>query len=88
MNRDQFEQRMLDKGYGNAEVKSFGPDVENPMHTHDVAVMALVLSGEFTLALEDGTTTYKTGEWCELPAGTLHTERTGSSGASLLLAYK
>ena len=88
MNQDQFKQRMQDRGYGNAEVKTYGPDVEEPMHTHDVSVMALVLSGEVTLALEDGSTTYTAGEWCELPAGTLHTERIGSSGASLLLAYK
>ncbi|NIM28368.1 MAG: cupin domain-containing protein [Gammaproteobacteria bacterium] len=88
MNRDQFEQRMQEKGYGNAEVKTYPPNTDGPMHTHDVSVMALVLSGEITLALEESSTTYAVGEWCELAAGTLHTERTGASGASILLAYK
>jgi hypothetical protein len=78
MNRDQFKQRMQDKGYGNAEVKTYGPDVDEPMHTHDVSVMALVLSGELTLAMEDGRRMVRAAsrhvahrknrlEWCKPP---------------------
>lgn len=88
MTEEQFRQTMQDKGYANPEVKEYQPHVDEPMHTHEVSVMALVLDGEITLVLEDGATTYAAGEWCELPANTLHTERTGSQGATILLAHK
>jgi quercetin dioxygenase-like cupin family protein len=88
MNESDFKQRMQEKGYTNPQVKEYEPNQDEPMHTHEVSVMALVLDGEITLVLEDGATTYAAGEWCELPANTLHTERTGSSGATILLAHK
>ena len=46
------------------------------------------MRGEFILALESESTSYTPGEWCELIAGTVHTERTGPDGATVLLAYK
>jgi quercetin dioxygenase-like cupin family protein len=88
MNEDQFRKQLQEKGYGDAKIKQFEPNLDKEMHTHELSAMALVVSGEFTLALESESTTYGPGEWCELPAGTVHTERTGPSGAAVLLAYK
>ncbi len=88
MNEDQFRKQLRERGYDDAKIKEFEPNLEKDMHTHDLSAMALVVSGEFTLALESQSTTYGPGEWCELPAGTVHTERTGPKGATVLLAYK
>jgi quercetin dioxygenase-like cupin family protein len=88
MNEAEFRQRMQEKGYANPEVKEYAPNQDEPMHTHEVSVMAFVLDGEITLALEDGATTYAPGDWCELPAGTLHSEQIGAGGATILLAFK
>ena len=88
MNEDQFRQQLRERGYGDAKSREYEPNLDKPMHTHDVSAMALVMSGEFSLVLESESTTYGPGEWCELPAGTVHTERTGASGATVLLAYK
>ena len=88
MNEDQFRKQLRERGYDDAKIKEFEPNLDKEMHTHDLSAMALVMSGEFTLALESEATTYGPGEWCELPAGTVHTERTGPSGATVLLAYK
>lgn len=88
MNEEEFKKKLRDRGYGEAKIKEYEPNLDKPMHTHDVSAMALVVSGEFTLALESESTTYSPGEWCELPAGTVHTERTGPGGATILLAYK
>ena len=88
MNEEQFRQQLREKGYGDAKIKEFEPNLDKPMHTHELSAMAFVVSGEFILALESESTTYGPSEWCELPAGTVHTEGTGPSGATVLLAYK
>ena len=88
MTEDQFREQLREQGYGEARIRDFEPNLDKEMHTHDQPAMALVMRGEFTLVLERESTTYKPGEWCELLAGTLHTERTGASGATVLLAYK
>jgi quercetin dioxygenase-like cupin family protein len=88
MNEEQFRQQLQEKGYGDAQIKVFEPNLDKPMHTHELSAMALVMSGEFTLALESESTVVAPGECCELEAGTVHTERTGANGATVLLAYK
>lgn len=88
MTEDQFKQLMQERGFTDAKTKEYEPNADEPMHTHEVSVMALVTSGELTLVLENGSTTYGSGEWCQLDAGTLHTERTGPQGASILLGHK
>jgi quercetin dioxygenase-like cupin family protein len=88
MTEDQFRQQLQEKGYGEAKIREFEPNQDKEMHTHDLSAMALVMRGEFILALESESTSYAPGEWCELIAGTVHTERTGPDGATVLLAYK
>lgn len=88
MTEDQFRQQLQEKGYGEAKIREFEPNQDKEMHTHDLSAMALVMRGEFILALESESTSYTPGEWCELIAGTVHTERTGPDGATVLLAYK
>ena len=88
MNEEQFRRELRARGYAEPQTRDYDPDVDNEMHTHEFSAMVLVKSGEFTLALEDRVTTYGPGEWCELEAGTVHAERTGPGGASVLLARK
>jgi len=88
MSEEQFRQLLRDKGYGEEQFKEYPPDTDGPMHTHDFSVMLIVVNGEFMLARESGVTTYRPGEICELAAGSKHVERTGSSGARILLAKK
>ncbi len=88
MNEDLFRQQLREKGYGEARIVEYEPNADREMHTHDFTAMVLVMIGDFTLALESESTTYGPGDWCELEAGTVHTERTGPSGATILLATK
>lgn len=88
MDEAQFRRQLQERGNGDPRVKEFEPNLDQAMHTHDVSCMLLVTSGEFTLALKDGARTYRPGEWCELEAGTVHMERTGEEGATILLAQK
>ena len=88
MNEEQFRELLQEKGYGEVKVKDFAPNFYDPRHTHELSIMGMVLSGEFTLEWEEGATTYASGDMCEFDAGTLHAERTGESGATLILGYK
>jgi len=88
MEKDAFKQQLTDHGYDESEIKVWEPNLNADMHTHDFSVMLLVTEGVFELALEDGSTHYRPGEWCELPAGTLHSERTGADGAKGIIAKK
>ena len=88
MNAEQFHQRAQEQGYGDFQTKGYGPDMDGPLHTHEFSVMLLVVEGQFTLAFEGGTASYRPGEVCELAAGVAHTERTGPAGAKVLLAKR
>ena len=88
MNEAQFREQLHENGYSEGQFKDYGPNTDGPMHTHDFSVMLLVVDGEFTLALESGPVTYRPGDWCELAAGTEHTERTGAGGARVILGKK
>ena len=88
MNQIQFQQRLRDNGFGEGEIKTYPPNADGPMHTHDFNVLLLVLEGPFALASEDGVTTFQTGQVCELAAGVRHVEQTGPEGARVLLSKK
>ncbi len=88
MNEAQFRQQLQEQGYGEAQSLEFQPNSVNDMHTHDFSAFAFVLSGEFTLVTEDGSVTHQPGEACTLAAGTLHSERAGASGATILIGKK
>lgn len=88
MNEQQFRALCEEKGYGDIRIKDYEPDSSASLHTHDQSVIVLVLDGKFTLEKKDDATTYGVGEICELEAGTLHAEKTGSEGARIIAGFK
>ncbi len=88
MNEAQFRQQLQEQGYSEAQAIEYEPNLANDMHTHDFSAFALVLSGAFTLVTEDGSVTHQPGEACKLAAGTIHSEQTGASGATILIGKK
>ena len=88
MNEAQFRRQLQEQGYGGARSVEFEPNLVNDMHTHDFSAFVLVVGGEFTLVTEDGSATLRPGETCKLAAGTLHSEQTSVSGATILIGKK
>ena len=88
MNEEQFRQSLGERNYGEVQFKEYPPNTDGPMQTHEFSVSLLVDGGEFVLAQENGATTYRPGEICDLAAGVKHVERSGSSGARILLGKK
>ena len=84
----EFRKLAEEKGYGEIEHGDVAPGLEEEMHTHDYSVLSLILAGGFVLTTQDETTILKAGDWCEIPADTLHKEKTGSEVGSYLAAKK
>ena len=88
MTEAEFLADLVERGYGEAQVKSYPPHTDGPLHTHDASVRLLVLDGVFTLAMADGSRTFRPGDVCELAAGIRHAEQTGADEARVLIAKR
>ena len=89
MNQQEFLQKAEELGYSQPEMLEFDPNHSGgDMHDHEFSAIAMVTEGVFTMKYEDGEVAYKAGDWCEVPAGTMHTEQTGAEGAKLLFGKK
>ena len=88
MNEQEFKEKARKKGYSEPQIREWEPNLNKEMHTHDKSAMAYVTKCVLTLVYEDRSESFGVGEWCELLAGTVHTETTGADGAVTLLAYK
>ena len=55
-----------------------------------LSTLMIVAPGDTTKyrQYENETVAYNTGDWCEVPAGTMHTEQTGAEGAKILFGKK
>jgi len=84
-----FQAQALAAGYPEPEASSQKPGHLNAeMHTHDFDAMIMVTGGEITIGREEGATTFKAGDWCEVLKGTLHTEAVGPEGVQYLSAKR
>ncbi len=88
MNETEFRELAKEKGYGEVVQGDVAPGYDEEMHTHEYSVLSLILAGEFVLTTEDETTVLKAGDWCEIPANTLHKEQTGAETGTYLAAKK
>ena len=88
MDEAQFKQACLNEGYGEAEPLACEPGHSNDMHTHDFSAFLFVREGEFTVVRETGKKTHLPGDTCKVDSGTLHSERIGANGASVLVGRK
>jgi len=83
MDRATFEAELARDGYALRE--AFKPHTPaNGMHVHDFDARLYVLAGEITLTREDGARTFRAGDSCDVPAGTLHSEAYGPEGCKYL----
>lgn len=88
MTEHEFRELLAAKGYDELRETSYEPESENELHTHQFSALLMVLDGEFILDREDGSETFVAGQMCDVPAGTVHAERTAELGARVLAGLK
>ncbi|HEX3954056.1 MAG TPA: cupin domain-containing protein [Stellaceae bacterium] len=84
MDRTAFEAILREQGYHEVFDREMAASTVNPTHTHDFDAQLLILGGEMTIVRDGVPHTYRAGDSCEMPAGTLHEERVGPQGVSYI----
>jgi quercetin dioxygenase-like cupin family protein len=84
MDKASFEARLRDQGYENIGQREIAANTVNEDHTHDFDAQVLVLDGEITITRGGKAQTFRTGDSCEVPAGTVHAEQIGPEGVRYL----
>jgi len=79
MTRAEFEVELTRDGYEvrEGEIK---PNVHREAHAHEFDARVLVVDGSITLVFGKDRVTYGPGDWCNVPAGTMHEEHTDCAG--------
>ncbi len=88
MNEEQLEKRLRAEGFKHTYVWRDRPHAFYPDHTHDTETAHIILDGEMTLTMDGQTHTFKPGERCDVPAGTVHSARMGPAGCCYLIGEK
>jgi quercetin dioxygenase-like cupin family protein len=83
MDRTAFEQELKTGGYEPVE-RHMDANHFNPEHTHEFDARVLLLDGEMTITRGGKAQTFRTGDTCEIAAGTPHAEQCGPNGAYYL----
>ena len=83
MNRTEFEADLRREGYELREGK-IDPNVHRDAHAHDFDARLFVLEGSVTLVFGSDRVTYRPGDSCNVPAGTMHEEHTEADGVRFL----
>ena len=88
MTEDEFRGLLADNGFDEIRETQYAPNTENELHTHAFDALLMVLDGEFILVREDGSEAFLAGQTCDVPAGTVHAERSAAAGARVLAGIK
>ena len=83
MDRAEFEADVRREGY---ELREGGiePNVHRDAHAHEFDARLFVLEGSITLVIGADRCTYRAGDSCSFPAGTMHEEHTEADGVRYL----
>ena len=83
MDRAEFEADLRREGYElrDGEIE---PNVHRESHAHEFDARLFVLEGSITLVFGTERCTYRAGDSCNVPAGTMHEEDTEADGVRYL----
>jgi quercetin dioxygenase-like cupin family protein len=87
MDRLEFETTARADGFSIVN-SSLKPHTYAPNHCHDFDARLLVLAGELIITRDNAATTFRAGDCCEVPCGTMHTEQAGSEGVAFVSARR
>ncbi len=83
-----LERQLQSEGFSHTYVWQDGPNASYPDHTHATETAHIVLDGEITLTQGGETRTFRVGERCDVPAGAVHSAKTGPRGCRYLIGEK
>ena len=81
MDRLEFEAQLRQDGFRVVN-SSLRPNAREANHCHDFDARLLVLGGEITITRNNNPETFRAGQCCEVPAGSMHAELVGPEGVA------
>lgn len=88
LDEKDLAEKLILEGYSHLYVKEDGPDVQYHEHTHRAESAHIILNGEMSMTMNGETRTYCIGDRCDLPAGIMHSAKTGPHGCRYLIAER
>jgi len=88
MTERELANQLKQEGFVHTYVWQDGPYAFYPEHTHEAETAHIILSGEMTLTMSGRTETYRVGERCDVPVGTVHAAKMGPQGCRYLIGER
>jgi mannose-6-phosphate isomerase-like protein (cupin superfamily) len=88
MDEKKLTEQLRREGFGHTYSWEDRANAFYPNHTHDTETAHVILSGEMTLTMNGESRTYRAGDRCDVPAGTLHSARMGPQGCRYLIGER
>ncbi len=83
-----LEKRLHEEEFAHTYVWQDRPHAFYSEHTHPTETAHIILKGEMTLTMDGQTHTFRAGERCDVPAGTVHSAKMGPAGCRYLIGEK
>lgn len=80
--------RLQREGFSHIFVWQDGPNTFYSDHTHEIETAHIILSGEMTLTMNHRPVTYREGDRCDVPPGTVHSAKMGPQGCRYLIGER
>jgi len=80
--------QLQSEGFSHTYAWEDGPHTRYPDHTHRMETAHIILSGEMTLTMDGVSTTYRTGDRCDVPANAVHSAIMGPRGCRYLIGER
>ena len=88
MDERQLSLELQRQGFSHTYAWQDGPNTFYPDHMHETESAHVILSGEMTLRMNGHDTTYRVGDRCDVPAGTVHSAKMGPLGCRYLIGER
>ena len=88
MTEKEFEEQLRSEGFSGIFVHRDSPNAFYPEHTHSGITAHIVLEGDITVTSQGQTTTYKSGQRFDVPAGEIHSAQIGADGCRYMIGEK
>jgi len=88
MREDEWTQKLKDEGFTNISVWEDMPSVFHAAHKHEKATTHVILEGEMMITASNKTKFFKRGERFDVPAGQIHSAKTGNKGCKYIIGEK
>lgn len=83
-----MSRQLQSEGFGHTFVWRDRTHAFYPDHAHQTETAHVILEGEMTLTMGGDAHTYRSGERCDVPAGSVHSVRMGPAGCRYLIGEK